>query len=140
MTLCQPSKSDKKQIQQIIPSFFTASSKLHHLHVPPGTYKRVKNNYIMSLRKVQKSQRPLRTARPGPSASCHHPTRSAYISSKPTGPWSCKQHTPISRQPSWWSWPSCGKRAWSDHRNRTAYGRIFSYPGRTRKPYRPCTG
>ena len=54
-------------------------------------------------------------------------------------PWSCKLCTPIGGQPSWWSWPSCGRRAWSDLRNRTAYGRNGAYPGRTEKPCQPCT-
>jgi hypothetical protein len=54
-------------------------------------------------------------------------------------PWSCKLCTPIGGRPSWWSWPSCGRRAWSDLRNRTAYGRNDAYPGRTEKPCQPCT-
>ena len=54
-------------------------------------------------------------------------------------PWSCKLCTPIGGQLSWWSWPSCGRRAWSDLRNRTAYGRNGAYPGRTEKPCQPCT-
>ena len=49
-------------------------------------------------------------------------------------PWSCIVCTPVSGQPSWWSWPSCGRQAWSDHRNRTAYGRNDAYPERRGKP------
>jgi hypothetical protein len=34
----------------------------------------------------------------------------------------------------------CGRRAWSDHHNRSAYGHNDAFPVRTAKPCRPCTG
>jgi hypothetical protein len=33
----------------------------------------------------------------------------------------------------------CGRRAWSDLRNRIACGHNDAYPARTAKPYQPCT-
>ena len=36
--------------------------------------------------------------------------------------------------------PSCGRRAWSDHRNRTAYGRNDAFPARPTNPCPSCTG
>ena len=36
--------------------------------------------------------------------------------------------------------PSCGRRAWSDHRNPTAYGRNDACPARPTKPCPSCTG
>lgn len=68
------------------------------------------------------------------SCSKHTQARSACIASVPTGPWSCRKRTPISAQPSLWSWPSCGRQAWSDHHNQTASGRICAFPGRKAKP------
>jgi hypothetical protein len=64
--------------------------------------------------------RAFRTPEQHPSSSCHHPARSACNASVPVAAWSCKRSTRDAAQPSWWSWPSCGRRAWSDHRNRIA--------------------
>ena len=36
--------------------------------------------------------------------------------------------------------PSCGRRAWSDHRNPTAYGRNDAFPARPTNPCPSCTG
>ncbi len=41
---------------------------------------------------------------------------------------------------SWWSWPSCGRRVWSDHRIQTAFCRNDAYPERRWSPYPSCTG
>lgn len=38
-----------------------------------------------------------------------------------------------------WSSPSCGRRAWSDLRNRTASCRNASFPGRTTRPKFPVS-
>jgi len=87
---------------------------------------------------------PSRTQAQHPWSSCHHPTRSACIASATVVTWSCMKHIPISAQPSWLSWPSCGTQASSDHRNRTAFGRNVSFPGRTKRPahhvrFWPCS-
>lgn len=34
----------------------------------------------------------------------------------------------------------CGRRAWSDHHNRSAYDHNDAFPGRTARPFQPCTG
>lgn len=43
-------------------------------------------------------------------------------------------HIPILAQPSLLSWPFCGRLAWSDHHNRTAYDRNVSFLVRTEMP------
>lgn len=64
----------------------------------------------------------------------HTPTRSACSASGRAASWPCKQCTRDAGRPSWWSWPSCGRRAWSDHRNHSASGRNGAYPGRRGRP------
>jgi hypothetical protein len=76
----------------------------------------------------------LRTQERRPWSSCHHRARSACIASERVAPWSCTVCIPILTRPSWWSSPSCGRQASSDHRNRTAYDRNDAYPGRTGRP------
>lgn len=64
----------------------------------------------------------------------HTPARSACSASGRAASWPCKQCTRDAGRPSWWSWPSCGRRAWSDHRNHSASGRNGAYPGRRGRP------
>lgn len=40
---------------------------------------------------------------------------------------------------SWLGIVPCGRRAWSDHHNRTACGHNDAFPVRTAKPFLPCT-
>jgi hypothetical protein len=53
-------------------------------------------------------------------------------------PWSCIVCTPVSARPSWSSWPSCGKQALSDLRNRIACGRNVSFLVRKLRPVIAC--
>ncbi|KAL4987009.1 hypothetical protein BDW68DRAFT_116097 [Aspergillus falconensis] len=62
------------------------------------------------------------------------PTRSACSASERAASWSCTECTRDAGRPSWWSSPSCGRRAWSDHRNRSASGRNGAYPGQIGRP------
>jgi hypothetical protein len=64
----------------------------------------------------------------------HTPTRSACSASEQAASWTCSRCTRGAARSSWSSWPSCGRWAWSDHHNRSAFGRNDAYPGRTERP------
>ena len=65
---------------------------------------------------------------------CKGDRRTACTASVLAASYTCTPCILTAAQPSWSSSPSCGRRASSDHRNRTAYGRNDAFPGRIGRP------
>lgn len=66
----------------------------------------------------------------------HTPAQNVYSALAPIAPWSCKLCILVSKQPSSWSWPFCGKQVSSDHHIQIACDHIDAFLVRLRKPGR----